>query len=212
MVTGTVPFKAPNMEELHKLILKGEFTYPCELTDDAKEMINGLLKMSPKDRLTIPQILSHGWLKETNEYSDEESEAENAEENPAESTIGKLENGIDVGGEAVRTRKKSGTIDNNKKLFDSRHTKQGAKAENGGEEGKKEGNDEREQVTEKAKDESTMTKGAEIDLKSIQGNINYVNVDNLFYDEDYGVKLSYTDYCCITEDFTTHNIGKSRDF
>jgi hypothetical protein len=47
----------------------------------------------------------------------------------------------------------------------------------------------------------------EIDLKSIQGNVNYVKVDNLFYHENYNTKLSYTDYCCITEDFTTHQLG-----
>jgi len=43
----------------------------------------------------------------------------------------------------------------------------------------------------------------EVDIKSIQGNVNYVNVDNLFYDENYSTKLSYPDYCCITEDFST---------
>ena len=45
-------------------------------------------------------------------------------------------------------------------------------------------------------------------MKSIQGNVNYVNVDNLFYDENYSTKLSYTDYCCITEDFSTENIDE----
>jgi len=48
----------------------------------------------------------------------------------------------------------------------------------------------------------------EIDLKAIQGNVNYVNVDNLFYYENYKTKLSYTDYCCITEDFSTENIDE----
>ena len=49
-------------------------------------------------------------------------------------------------------------------------------------------------------------KDEDIDLKAISGNINFVNVDNLFYLENYKTKLSYTDYCCITEDFTTHNL------
>ena len=35
-----------------------------------------------------------------------------------------------------------------------------------------------------------------------------MNVDNLFYDGNYGTKLSYTDYCCITEDFTTHHLDE----
>jgi serine/threonine-protein kinase NIM1 len=34
MVCGTVPFKAPNMEELHKLIKKGDFKFTAELSED----------------------------------------------------------------------------------------------------------------------------------------------------------------------------------
>lgn len=58
------------------------------------------------------------------------------------------------------------------------------------------------------KDSKEDEKDEEIDLKSISGNINFVNVDNLFYQENYTTKLSYTDYCCITEDFTTHNLSE----
>jgi serine/threonine protein kinase len=159
MLCGTVPFKAPSMPELHKLILAGEFTFPIELTEDAQNMIYGLLKLNPNDRFTIPQIFGHPWLKETNEDSDEDDEEEEEEE--------------DEGGEK---------------------TKDGEKKEGGGAKGKKkEGED-----------------GEDIDLKSIGANINFVNVDNLFYEENYRTKLSYTDYCCITEDFTTHHIGKSK--
>jgi serine/threonine protein kinase len=35
MLCGTVPFKAPNLEELHILILKGEFNFPNELSLEA---------------------------------------------------------------------------------------------------------------------------------------------------------------------------------
>jgi|TARA_B110000285_G_C15132351_1_gene624499 serine/threonine protein kinase len=35
MLCGTVPFKASNLEDLHKLILKGDFTFPSELTTEA---------------------------------------------------------------------------------------------------------------------------------------------------------------------------------
>jgi hypothetical protein len=48
----------------------------------------------------------------------------------------------------------------------------------------------------------------EIDFKEISGNINYVNVDNLFYSENYRTKLSYSNYCCITEDFTTKQLDE----
>jgi serine/threonine protein kinase len=35
MLCGTVPFKASNLEDLHKLILAGEFTFPSDLSPDA---------------------------------------------------------------------------------------------------------------------------------------------------------------------------------
>jgi len=36
-----------------------------------------MITLEPKDRLTLPQILSHAWLKETNDDgSDEEEEEE----------------------------------------------------------------------------------------------------------------------------------------
>ncbi len=43
MLCRTVPFKAQNMEELHCLIKKGNFSYPVNLSDEAKHLINGLL-------------------------------------------------------------------------------------------------------------------------------------------------------------------------
>ena len=67
MLCGTVPFKAPTLEELHKLILAGDFTIPSELSQGAKDLINGMITLEPSSRLTIPQILGHSWLKETNE-------------------------------------------------------------------------------------------------------------------------------------------------
>ena len=100
--------------------------------------------------MTVPQILSHAWLKETNEDESDDEEENNKEE---EEDGAKNTNAVVGGGQ------------------------------NG-------------------------NKTSDIDLKNIQGNVNYVNVDNLFYHENYKIKLSYTDYCCITEDFSTENIDE----
>jgi len=144
MLNGTVPFKAQTLEELHALILKGEFVFAQNnLSEDAKNLIKGMICLEPTKRLTVPQILTHAWLKETND-GDSSSEEENDE------------------------------------------------AKNG----------------ESNKKEEANGKTNDIDLKNIQGNVNYVNVDNLFYHENYKTKLSYTDYCCITEDFTSENIDE----
>ena len=64
MVCGTVPFKAPNMPELHKLILKASFTFPPSVTlsKGVKDLISRLIVLSPNKRLAIPQILVHPWI------------------------------------------------------------------------------------------------------------------------------------------------------
>jgi serine/threonine protein kinase len=54
MLCGTVPFKASNLEDLHKLILKGEFSFPNELTAEAQALVRGMIQLEPKSRLTIP--------------------------------------------------------------------------------------------------------------------------------------------------------------
>jgi serine/threonine protein kinase len=62
MLSGTVPFKANNMNELHKLILKGNPTPLKEVSDEANNLVGGLLEIDPKKRLTTEQILNHPWL------------------------------------------------------------------------------------------------------------------------------------------------------
>ena len=54
MLCGTVPFKAPTLEELHKLILAGDFTIPETLSNEASDLIKGMIKLEPNQRLTIP--------------------------------------------------------------------------------------------------------------------------------------------------------------
>jgi serine/threonine protein kinase len=150
MLFGQVPFKASNMEDLHLLIKKGEFEFPFEVSEEAKSLMNGLIRVNPKERFTLPKILSHPWLKEISdesESSDNETEIENPE---------------------AKLSKKAG---------------------------------EQEEKKETSNEEDA-------ELKEISGNINYVNVDNLFFEEDYSTKLSYTDYCSITEDYYTHHINE----
>ena len=113
-----------------------------------------MIQLEPSSRLTIPQILGHQWLKETNEMQSESEEEEetkdqNQEAAPPNSDASK---GVEGG---TGTNKKDG-----------------------------------------------------VDMNAIQGNVNYVNVDNLFYHENYKNKLSYIDYCCITEDFTSQVIDE----
>ena len=76
MLCGTVPFKAPNMKELHVLIKKGDYKFPVEISKESKDLIQKLLVLNPADRLSIPEVLAHPWVKEDD---DEEEESEDNE-------------------------------------------------------------------------------------------------------------------------------------
>ena len=45
MLNGTVPFKSHTLEDLHKLILKGDFVFSnANLSEGAKNLIKGLIE------------------------------------------------------------------------------------------------------------------------------------------------------------------------
>ena len=67
MLYGTVPFKANNMSELQKLIIKAKYTLKDDISEDSRDLIKGLLEKDPNKRLTIGQILSHRWLSDSEE-------------------------------------------------------------------------------------------------------------------------------------------------
>lgn len=39
-------------------------------------------------------------------------------------------------------------------------------------------------------------------------NISVINIDNLFYDGNVTCKLSYSNYCAVTQDYYTHRIDE----
>jgi len=67
MLCGTMPFKAGSLQELAEVIKKGVFTFPIELSDSAKSLIKGLIRLEPESRLNIPEILDHEWMRTENE-------------------------------------------------------------------------------------------------------------------------------------------------
>ncbi len=64
MLYGTVPFKANNMSELQKMIIKAKFTLQDGISKEAKDLLRQLLERDPTQRITIPNILAHPWMKE----------------------------------------------------------------------------------------------------------------------------------------------------
>lgn len=67
MLYGTVPFKANNMSELQKLIIKAKYTLKDDISEEARDLIHGILEKDPIKRFTITQILSHSWLQDVDE-------------------------------------------------------------------------------------------------------------------------------------------------
>ena len=53
MLYGTVPFKANNMEELHRMIVKGKYTLKEDISKEARSILRGLLEVNPEKRLSI---------------------------------------------------------------------------------------------------------------------------------------------------------------
>ncbi len=59
-----MPFKASSIENLHKMIIKGNFDFPeeCELSVEVKDLIKNMITVDPKQRFDISRVLNHSWL------------------------------------------------------------------------------------------------------------------------------------------------------
>jgi hypothetical protein len=51
------------LQDLHALILKGNFKYPVDITQEGKDLIQKMLVLVPSHRISLPDILAHPWLK-----------------------------------------------------------------------------------------------------------------------------------------------------
>ena len=93
LLFGTVPFKAQWMEELHALIQKGEFAFPPGVSQEAQNLIERLIVVNPKQRITIPEILSHPWFKEIWE---DDSDSSNEDDEEKDTLQQKIEHEIEA--------------------------------------------------------------------------------------------------------------------
>ena len=64
-VTGDLPFKADLLPDLFESILNDPVVFPDSvvISDDLKDLILGLMKKDPEERLTMEQIQQHPWLR-----------------------------------------------------------------------------------------------------------------------------------------------------
>ncbi|CAG9320779.1 unnamed protein product [Blepharisma stoltei] len=62
MLCGTVPFKAKNLNDLHKMILLGKYAIPEYMSDEAKDLISLFLNPIPQYRISLKDALEHRWF------------------------------------------------------------------------------------------------------------------------------------------------------
>lgn len=66
MLGGVQPFKGNNPTELKKMVKSGKFQKLEKVSPEANDLIQGMLTVDPRKRITINQILSHPWLANIN--------------------------------------------------------------------------------------------------------------------------------------------------
>ena len=62
-LVGKPPFEAESNNETYKRITKVDVKFPDHVSDDAKDLIRGLLKKVPSQRLSLNEVMEHKWIK-----------------------------------------------------------------------------------------------------------------------------------------------------
>ena len=62
LVTATVPFQGSDIDTLKDNILKLKITWPKDINTDAKNLIMKILKLDPKQRLPLEDMLKHPFI------------------------------------------------------------------------------------------------------------------------------------------------------
>lgn len=73
MLTGKYPFKRDEDNSLSKVqgvraalqrILQGDYTLPPDISPACSDLLQGMLKADPQQRLSVEDVLTHKWYKE----------------------------------------------------------------------------------------------------------------------------------------------------
>ncbi|KAG7336486.1 serine/threonine protein kinase [Nitzschia inconspicua] len=67
LLSGNLPFMGRSQKELFRKIVSGKFEFDeedwCDVSSDAKDLVQKLLVLDPDERLTSSQALKHQWMK-----------------------------------------------------------------------------------------------------------------------------------------------------
>lgn len=61
MLCGYLPFEDANTSNLYKKILNGDFQIPKFVSNEARDILKGILNTDPQKRFTIQDIRNHAW-------------------------------------------------------------------------------------------------------------------------------------------------------
>ncbi|CAE7634383.1 KIN10 [Symbiodinium sp. CCMP2456] len=64
MMCGQLPFEDADIQQLFKKILSGVYTTPAFVTDRAKDLLAGLLRVDPARRFTTMDVRADPWFEE----------------------------------------------------------------------------------------------------------------------------------------------------
>ena len=64
MLYGTVPFRASDMKEMQRLIIKGTYELPEKVSFEARDLLSRLLHTDPAKRICAEEALAHPWLQD----------------------------------------------------------------------------------------------------------------------------------------------------
>ena len=70
MLHGSAPFKGESAKEVKKKMIGGEYNISTSVSDEAKDLLMGILKFIPEDRLTIAEIMEHPWVSKLSKIMD----------------------------------------------------------------------------------------------------------------------------------------------
>jgi serine/threonine protein kinase len=62
MVTASLPWNPDNEMRMQQQILKGDYRIPPFVSRECQDLIRGLIRVEPMDRLPLAKILAHPWL------------------------------------------------------------------------------------------------------------------------------------------------------
>ena len=64
MLTGFVPFKGDNDNQLHNNIMKGIYPIIDNISNECNDLIKNILEVNPNKRFSLNDILNHSWFKD----------------------------------------------------------------------------------------------------------------------------------------------------